>query len=113
MPESITLELLERVRPGLATLVAENTKRLPGLRYCDVRVQVNEEKGAMAENGQEKASAEDQTFDFGVRVIAGGKAAAPGYYGTILGVRDTDSIEKVVWEGIQQAHQRARANAAE
>ena len=111
MPESITLELLERVRPGLGTLVAENTKRLPGLRYCDVRVQVSEEKGAMAENGQEKASAEDQTFDFGVRVIAGGKAAAPGYYGTILGVRDTDSIEKVVWEGIQQAHQRARANA--
>ena len=107
MSENISVELLERVRPSLATMVAENAKRLPGLRYCDVRVQVSEEKGAVAENGQEKASAEDQGLDFGVRVIAGGKTAAPGYYGTILGARDTDSIEKVVWEGIQQAHQRA------
>ena len=83
----------------------------PGLRHCDVRIQVKEEKGAVAENGNEKASAEDYAFDFGVRVIAGGKLAAPGYYGKVLGSTDTDRIGEVVLDGIKQAHQRARANA--
>ncbi len=111
MPQHITVELLEKVRPNMRTLVTERAKRLPGLRYCDVRVQVSEEKGAVSENGTEKASAEDQSFDFGVRVIAGGKMAAPGYYGTVLGARDIDHLDELVWDGIQQAHQRARANA--
>ena len=82
-----------------------------GLRYCDLRIQVKEEKGAVAENGNEKASSEDYSFDFGVRVIAGGRMSAPGYYGRILGEADAGNIEEVVWEGIQQAHRRAGASA--
>ena len=111
MPQRVEVELLDKVRPQINALVTEDAKRLPGLRYCDVRIQVKEEKGAMAENGNEKMSAEDYAFDFGVRVIAGGRVAAPGYYGKILGTSDTDRIEEVVRDGIRQAHQRARANA--
>ena len=111
MPERVQIELLERVRPQINALVTEDAKRLPGLRYCDVRIQVKEEKGAVAENGNEKMSAEDYAFDFGVRVIAGGKATAPGYYGRVLGSSETDRMPEVVMDGIRQAHQRARASA--
>lgn len=114
MPERITritVEMLDRMRPNLRTLVTEQAGKLPGLRYCDVRIEVREEKGAAAENGQEKASAEDYSFDFGVRVIAGARASAAGYYGRILGAADAQNIEAVVWDGIRQAHQRARASA--
>ena len=111
MPQSITVEILDLIRPNLADLVARKARTLPGLRHCDLRVQVKEEKGAMAENGHEKASAEDTSFDFGVRVISGARAGAAGYYGGILGVSDLGNIESVIWQGIRQAHQRARASA--
>ena len=111
MPPPITVGILDRMRPNLASLVNERARRLPGLKYCDLRVQVKEEKGAVAENGNGKASSEDYSFDFGVRVIAGARASASGYYGRILGAADSENIEAVVWEGIRQAHQRARASA--
>ena len=111
MPNRITVETLDQMRPNLGSLVMERAKRLPGMRYCDLRIEVKEGKGAVAENGMEKASAEDYIFDFGVRVIAGTRLSAPGYYGRILGAADADNIEGVVWEGIRQAHQRARASA--
>ena len=111
MPPAITIESLEQMRPNLRALLAERVKRLPGLRYCDLRLQVREEKGASAENGSERAGNEDTAFDFGVRVIAGGGIAAAGYYGRMLGAADAANIEAVVWDGIQQSHRRARANA--
>ena len=111
MPQRVKVELLDRIRPQISALVTEDAKRLPGLRYCDVRIQVREEKGAVAENGNEKMSAEDYAFDFGVRVISGGRLAAPGYYGKILGASDIDRIGHVVLDGIRQAQQRAKANA--
>ncbi|PKB78669.1 MAG: protease [SAR202 cluster bacterium Io17-Chloro-G9] len=111
MPPPITVDILDHMRPNLASLVMERARRLPGLRYCDLRIQVREERGAVAENGNEKASSEDYSFDFGVRVIAGSRISAPGYYGRILGAADADNIEDVVWEGISQAHQRARTSA--
>jgi len=109
MPQPITVGILDGMRQNLADLAGRKARTLPGLRHCDLRVQVKEEKGAMAENGHEKASAEDATTDFGVRVISG--AGAAGYYGGILGVSDLENIESVIWQGIRQAHQRARASA--
>ncbi|MCH8279839.1 MAG: TldD/PmbA family protein [Chloroflexi bacterium] len=107
----VTVDSLDRFRSGLQSLVIERAKRLPGMRYCDLRIQVREEKGAVAENGHEKASSEDYVFDFGVRAIAGSRVTAAGYYGRILGSTDADNIETVVWDGIRQAHQRARVSA--
>ena len=68
MPPPETVEILDRMRPNLASLVMERAKRLPGMVYCDLRLQVKEEKSAVAENGNSKAGAQDYVFDFGVRV---------------------------------------------
>ena len=105
------MESLDRFRGNLQSLVAEKAKILPGLRYCDLRIEVREEKAAVAENGAEKASSEDYAFDFGVRAIAGGRLNSSGYFGRVLGTTDLDRLEDVVWDGIKQAHQRARASA--
>ena len=96
MPPPITVQILDRMRPNLASLMGEKAKRLPDMRYCDLRIQVREEKGAVAENGHEKASSEDYVFGFGVRAIAGSRLSAPGYYGRILGSADAENIEAVV-----------------
>ena len=111
MPPAVTIDILDRMRPNLASLIQEQAKALTGMRYCDLRISVREEKGAMAENGSEKASAEDYIFDFGVRAIAGTRMTAAGYFGQILGAADAGHIESVVWQGIRQAHQRARSSA--
>ena len=70
MTERVSVETLDRMRPNLLSVVMERAKKLPALRYCDLRIEVREEKGAVADNGNEKASSEDYVFDFGVRVIA-------------------------------------------
>ncbi|NQW23228.1 MAG: TldD/PmbA family protein [SAR202 cluster bacterium] len=111
MPRRVSVESLDRFRGNLQSLVAEKAKSLTGLRYCDLRIEIREEKGAVAENGAEKASSEDYAFDFGVRVIAGGRINAAGYFGRVLGTTDLDRLEDVVWDGITQAHSRARASA--
>ncbi len=111
MPPTVTIDILDRMRPNLASLVQERAKALAGMRYCDLRISVREEKGAAAENGNEKSSAEDYIFDFGVRAIAGSRLTAAGYFGRVLGTTDAANIENVVWQGIRQAHQRARSNA--
>ena len=111
MAQRVTVESLDRFRDNLQSLVAGKAKTLPGLGYCDLRIEVREEKGAAAENGAEKASSEDYAFSFGVRAIAGGRVSASGYYGRVLGVTDLDRLEEVVWDGIKQAHSRARASA--
>ena len=97
----VTVESLDRFRENLQSLVAEKAKTLPNLRYCDLRIEVREEKGAVAENGAEKSSSEDYAFDFGVRAIAGGRTSSSGYYGRILGTSDLDRLEAVVWDGIK------------
>ena len=107
----VNLEALDLFRDNLQSLVAEKAKTLPNFRYCDLRIEIREEKGAVAENGVEKASSEDYAFDFGIRAIAGGRPSASGYFGRVLGTRDLNQLEDVVWDGIKQAHNRARASA--
>ena len=111
MPHSVSVEDLDRIRPNLLSLAAERARSLPKFRYCDIRIQVREEKGGSAENGIEKDSSEEVAFDFGVRVIAQERMSAAGYYGQVLGSADLGRIESVVWDGICEAHQRARSNA--
>ena len=109
----VGIETLEGLRPNLRALIAERAKSLPDMRYCDLRIEVREGKGAFAENGSAKAGAEDYSFDFGVRAISGDRAAAAGYYGRLLGQSDVGNVEAIVWQGLEEAHRRARASAAE
>ena len=119
MPNQIGIETLDRMRPNLRTLIAEAAKSRPNLRYCDLRIEVREEKGAVAENGDPKAGGEDYSFDFGIRAISGPSLsrgptpAAAGYYGRVLGQADAANIEAIVRDGLEQAHQRAAASAAQ
>ena len=48
MPPPVTVDILDRMRPNLALLVMERAKRVPGMVYCDLRLQVKEEKSAVA-----------------------------------------------------------------
>ncbi len=57
MPPTVTVDILDRMRPNLASLVMERAKRLPGMVYCDLRLQVKEEKSAVAENGKPRPAA--------------------------------------------------------
>ncbi len=111
MSEAISIDVLERIRPNLYALVTERARRLRGCRYCDLRIQIREEKRGAAENGEGKTSREDVAFDFGVRVIVQRSMSAAGFFGQVLGQADLERIESVVWDGINQAHQRARSNA--
>ena len=113
MSPRISVDTLDALRPNLRTLIAERSRSLPDLQYCDLRIEVREGKAAVAENGCAKAGSEDYSFDFGVRAISGDRTSAAGYYGRVLGFSDVGNIETVVWEGLEEAHRRARASAHE
>src|SRR5439155_19855628 len=81
------------------------------LQYADVRVEVGEGLAAVAENGSEKYSGQDYGFSFGIRVIAGDRVAAPGYYGRQIGRADLNNLHALLKEGLDHAHQRALANS--
>jgi hypothetical protein len=77
----ITVDLVDTVTPLLEERVHSAARRLPHLRYADLRLEVTEAKGAGAENGTPKFSGDDQTLAIGVRVLAGDRMCAPGYVG--------------------------------
>ncbi len=56
MAQPITVEILDRMRPNLASLVMERAKRLSGLRYCDLRIQVREETKGEARSGRRRGA---------------------------------------------------------
>ncbi|HLB29111.1 MAG TPA: TldD/PmbA family protein [Dehalococcoidia bacterium] len=112
MVPAVTIETLDEIEDIARSLVTEYVRRLPGLRYADLRIEVSQGKGAVAENGQAKESREDYDFAFGVRTIAGsGKLTASGYYNRQLGAADLPRIEDILKEGLRHAHRRAVANA--
>lgn len=110
MPGQITTDLIERLTPTAEALVTTYAGTLAHLTYADLRVEVVEGKVATAENGASKFSGEDYAFAFGVRVLAGERTVAPGYFGRALGAADLPHLEKILKEGILAAYRRAMAN---
>lgn len=49
MPRPVTIDILDQMRPNLASPVMDHARRLPGLLHCDLRIQVKEGKGAVAD----------------------------------------------------------------
>jgi TldD protein len=121
MPTKVTIEVISQVREMACELVRRSARRLHHLRYCDLRIEVGEGKGAAAENGMDKLSSEDYGFSFGVRVIAsagggpasggGEKMTAAGHFGQQLGAADLPRLQRVLRAGIDHAYQRALASA--
>lgn len=111
MPDRVATQYIEEIKDRAFSLVSQYSRRLRHLRHCDVRLEVSEGVGAVAENGQEKASTEDYGFSIGVRVIAGKGIAAPGYFGQTLGASDTEDLDNIIVNGIRHAYDRAMASA--
>ncbi|HLC41560.1 MAG TPA: TldD/PmbA family protein [Methylomirabilota bacterium] len=111
MTQKITTDLIDQIKPMVADLAMSDAKRLGHLRYADIRIEIVEGKAAGAENGASKFSGEDYGFAFGVRVLAGDRMVAPGYFGQSLGARDFERLAEILKEGIHSAYRRAMANA--
>ena len=110
MPSKITTDLIDGIKEMVHTLATTYARTLAHLRYADVRIEVAEGKAAAAENGASKFSGEDYGFSFGVRVLAGDRMVAPGYFGRALGAADLEHLEKILKEGLLTAYRRALAN---
>lgn len=105
------VEALDRVRPTLAGLAVDAPRRFEYLHYADIRFEAVEVRGAVAENGLPKAGIEEVTYALGIRVLAGRRLKAPGYYGAQLGETDLLKVARLVRAGLRAAYERALANA--
>ena len=111
MATTVSVDIVDDLKPLVYDVATSYAKKQRGLRYADIRVEVSEGKGAVAENGVEKNSTEDYGISFGVRVMAGDRIAAPGYFGQQLGSTDLDDLLKLLRAGVRHAYRRAMANA--
>lgn len=111
MPQRVSIDTIPQVRDAVFDLVAAFVKGKRFCRFADLRIEISEGKVAVAENGMDKFSGEDYGFAFGVRVIAGESAAAPGYYGEIVGAADLPRLDERLNEGLSHAYERALANS--
>ena len=110
MERRVTIELVDAVTPTARELLRES-RRLPDLRYADLRLEVTEGKSAAAENGTPKFSGDDTGLAIGVRVLAGARITAPGYAGVTLGVADVERLPGLLRDALTRAYRRALANA--
>ena len=110
-PGKVTIDVIPEVRDAVADLVTSYSRSKRSCRYADVRLEVSEGKGAVAENGMDKFSAEDYGFAFGVRVLAGEHVASPGYCGELIGTADLPRLNERLREALDHAYERAMANA--
>lgn len=113
MAPAITIEILDKVKADIATSMRRARKAFRGLVYADLRLAVREGQHATAENGQSKQGGRDATVGLGIRVVAGGKIVAAGYYGRQLGAGELAKLPEIVREGLGHATARAGANASQ
>ena len=106
----VSIDLIDTVAPMIETRVREAARRLPHLRYADLRLEVTEGKGAGSENGTPKFSGDDYGLALGARVLAGDRMIAPGYVGQTLGTADLADLDRIVREALERAYRRAMVN---
>jgi TldD protein len=111
MATAINTDLIQNVAPMVRDLVTFRARSRAGLRYADLRLEAIQGKYAVAENGDAKGAGEDATLGFGIRVLAGDRMVAPGYFGRGLGEADLPHLARILDEGIEAAYRRAMANA--
>jgi TldD protein len=110
VPQKVSIDVIPEIRDAVFDLVMKYAKSKRFCRYADVRIEISEGKGAVAENGMDKASGEDYGFAFGVRVLAGEHLAAPGYFGELIGSSDLPRLNERLREGLDHAYDRAVAS---
>ena len=100
MVKRVSVDYLDTVREMALDVATSYAKSLPGMRECDIRIEVDEGKGASVENGAVRRSGDDYGFSMGVHVLAGDGALASGYVGKQLGVADTRRFDAVLKEAV-------------
>jgi TldD protein len=108
---TLGLELVDAIKERARGLLADARRRLPGLAYADLRLEVVESRAAAAENGAPRDSGDDATLAAGVRVLAGARAVAAGWAGLTLGAADVPRLERRLEEALATAYRRATLNA--
>lgn len=111
MPHGIETRLIETVTPLVRELAVTQARALADLHYADVRLEISEGKFAGSENGEARTSGDDYGFALGIRVLAGRRMTAPGYFGRGLGAADVPRLARLLREGLLAAYRRAMANA--
>src|SRR5262245_1020399 len=111
MPFGIDIDLIARITPIVEHLATSYARSLPHLAHADIRIDVREGKYAATENGAARSSGDDYGFAFGIRVLAGDRMIAPGYFGRGLGAADLVRLEQLLKDGVRAAYRRAMANA--
>jgi len=108
----INIGMVDTYKASVADLVHKMAGELPDCRYIDLRLEVGEGQGAVAQDGMMKFSIRDYGISYGVRVIAGNNTFAPGYFGQTFGTADVTNLAHYLESGIKQAYRRAIHNAA-
>jgi TldD protein len=111
LPQKVSIDVIPDIRDAVFDLVSQYAKGKRFCRYADVRIEISEGKGAVAENGMDKFSGEDYGFAFGVRVLAGDRVTAPGYFGELVGESDLPRLNERLRDALDHAYDRAIANA--
>ncbi|HVP04162.1 MAG TPA: TldD/PmbA family protein, partial [Dehalococcoidia bacterium] len=111
MPEKVSIDVIQDIRDAVFDLVSKYARGKRFCRYADARVEISEGKGAVSENGMDKFSGEDYGFAFGVRVLAGDRITAPGYFNELVGAADLPRLNERLRDALDHAYDRAVANA--
>jgi len=108
----IGVDLIERIRVMVSEIVLESQINLDNCHYIDVRIGVNETRFAVAQKGAPREGREERQMSFSVKLIAGDRLRASGYFASHLGMSDLRRLDDVIRKGIRHAWKRALANAS-
>jgi len=105
------IEDLDRIKGGLASLIS-TPLRLPGIKYYDIRLELEEGFTLDAEDEKLKFYQMDFSLNYGIRVIAGQPgSSASGFFGGKIGAANFGRTLDIIFKGIETAYWRARENA--
>lgn len=107
--ERIEIERLSEVKDVLGAVV-ENSKKLPGLTYADIRIRVDDGPIVVAENGAVRAARRDFDCCYGIRVLALDGMIGLGYCGGRIGVKEFNKTYDILYGAVNEAYKRARVN---
>src|SRR3989338_5196731 len=110
MNNRISIESLENAKDIARNAVSK--ARATGLYYADVRVEIDEGKGASALNGNVKGAAEDYGISVGARSYAKNNGTiAAGHAGKSIGVKEFGELKKTLKGLLELSYKRAKISA--
>jgi len=110
MEKVIKVSDLDNIKENATNIILSAGKD-PHVMYIDLRVEAGEGVGTYVEDDNPRQTSKDWNVSIGIRVIAGEKYPASGFFGRQLGYEEFRQFEKVLQEAIVIAKERAILNA--